>query len=71
MASASVRTIEPELERSTSPSTFGPTRIPMAANRIAGVIEVPEIRPETDATARTAAAMIASDHSTQKLPRFR
>jgi hypothetical protein len=35
----------------------------MPTKRIAGVTTVPEIRPETDATARTARATIASDHS--------
>ena len=69
VASASARTVEPELERSTSPRTFGPTSTPMTTKRIAGVRGVPAIRPDTDATAKTASAMIASDQSIQGLPR--
>jgi hypothetical protein len=38
----------------------------MPTNSIAGVLGVPASRPDADATARTASATIASDHSTQK-----
>jgi hypothetical protein len=51
--------------RTTSPHD------PPHSSTCAGVTGVPAIRPDSDATARTASATIANDHSTQRLQPLR
>ena len=71
VASASARTVELLLETSIPSRTWGPTRSPIATNRIAGVIGDPESRLETAASAIRARATIVSAQSTQIPPRVR
>ena len=63
VVSASARTVELELDRSIPSSTSGPTSSPKATNRIAGVIGVPDSRPEIAATPSSASATRARAHS--------
>ena len=63
VVSASARTVEPVLDRSIPSSTSGPTSNPKATNSIAGVIGVPDSRPETAPTPSSAIATRASAHS--------
>ena len=64
VASASVFTVPPYGDVSTSPSAFAPTIRPMATKIIAGVIDVPSTRRETTPKAINENATIASAHST-------
>ena len=68
VASASVRTVPLPLSRSTSSSTWGPTKRPTATNTIAGVTGVPDSRREIAATQSSATATMASAHFMAQKP---
>src|SRR3954471_10956653 len=69
VASASTRTVEPELERSIPSNSSGPTTNPTPTNSIAGVTGVPSSRRETAATPSSASATRASHHVIHDLMR--